>query len=188
MILDIVKYGDERLRVKSVPVSEVDEDLRVLAKDMMQTMYARNGAGLAAQQVGRSEAVCIVDVAYGRNAETPPWTAEPEVVMPIVLVNPEIVSCEGREVGQEGCLSFPEVYVNLPCAAEVTVEYTGLDNERRSLRAGGLLARAIQHELDHLNGVLLVDRMSHVQKVAVSGKLRRLRREGSRQAVAMAAS
>jgi peptide deformylase len=97
--------------------------------------------------------------------------------MPLVLINPRIVASSGTQVGQEGCLSFPDIYVQIKRAAEVTVAFTDLEGRERELHGMGLLARAIQHELDHLNAVLLVDRMSAVQKVSVAGKLKRLKKE-----------
>ena len=91
-------------------------------------------------------------------------------------MNPEITAADGEQCGDEGCLSFPEIYVKIRRAADVTAAYTDLDNRRQTVRATGLLARAIQHEIDHLNGVLLVDRMSMVQKAALAGKLKRLKK------------
>ena len=97
--------------------------------------------------------------------------------MPLVLIDPEIVETSGEQVGQEGCLSFPGVYVNVTRFEHVTVAYTDTHGSRQKIQAAGLLSRAVQHEMDHLNGVLLVDHMSAVQKVANAGKLKRLKRE-----------
>lgn len=170
-------YGDPVLREKSLPVDHVRDDLKQLAMDMIVTMRENNGAGLAAQQIGRTESVCVIDVDNKENDYAGDDSAETMPEMPIVLFNPEIVETAGDQDGQEGCLSFPEVYINVNRAATVTVEYMDLESRKCTLHAGGLLARAIQHEVDHLNGVLLVDHMTPVQKVAVSGKLKRMKKK-----------
>ena len=177
MDYDIITYGNKLLRRKSTPVEEVTDDIRALAQDMLKTMYASDGLGLAAEQVGRDEAICVIDIPPMRDEETgAPKRENPDVRMPLVLVNPRITEREGEQVGSEGCLSFPGIYVTVKRAETVTVEFLDMENELRTVRACGLLARAIQHELDHLDGVLLVDQMSPVQKVAVAGKLKKLRK------------
>lgn len=182
MRYDVLKFGRSELRSHSVPVSEVTDDVRHLARDMLQTMYRSNGIGLAAEQIGRTESMCVIHIP-DESGEQVTTNDTDGIPMPLVLVNPRITEIGGEQVGQEGCLSFPEIFVNIKRAAEVTVEYVNLENRRCTLRGRGLLARAIQHELDHLDGVLLVDRMSAVQKVAVRGKLKRIRAQ-SKQAVA----
>lgn len=177
MVREIVKYGNETLREKSHPVEAVTKEIRSLVQDMLQTMYANNGAGLAAEQIGRTESVCVVDVSFADKNRRDEPPENPGVSMPLVLINPEIVDQKGRLTAQEGCLSFPEVFVRIARAKTVTVRFVDLSGAQRELVVHGLLARAIQHELDHLQGVLLVDRMSHVQKVAVAGKLKRIRSE-----------
>ncbi len=175
---EVLTYGNKLLRRKASPVEEVTDDVRGLVQDMLRTMYASDGLGLAAAQVGRPEAVCVIDIPPMRDEETgTPKRENPDVRMPLVLVNPRITERDGEQVGSEGCLSFPEIFVTVKRAQTVTVEFLDMENELRSVRAAGLLARAIQHELDHLHGVLLVDRMSAVQKVAVAGKLKRLRKQ-----------
>ncbi len=175
MILPVVTYGNEILRRKAVPVAEVTEEIRRLVGDMLESMYAAKGVGLAAEQVGRTECVCVIDVP--RDAEKEACRAENAVVpMPLVLINPEITAAEGKQRNEEGCLSFPEIGAPITRADKVTVAYTDLDGVRRTLTARGLLSRAIQHETDHLNGVLLVDRMSAMQKMSVAGQLRRLQK------------
>lgn len=173
-------YGDAVLRQASQPVEQINDELRALAKAMLSRMYAEHGAGLAAQQVGHTEAICVIDVSPPdeRDVSAAP-VSDPPVPMPLVLVNPEIIHREGVQTGQEGCLSFPEIYVHVRRAESVTVRFMDLDGRTRELTGQGLLARAIEHELDHLNGVLLVDRMTPVQKVANSGRLKRLRRAAS---------
>ncbi len=168
MVYEIVTYGDEALRKKSVRVDVVDESIRQLADDMLVTMRRSSGVGLAAEQVGRDESLFVVEV---------PAEAACGVPMPLVLINPEITASEGKQRGEEGCLSFPGLYTKVTRSEHVVTRFTNLDGEEQTLEADGLLARAIQHELDHLNGVLLVDRMSPAQKVANAGRLRRLKAE-----------
>lgn len=172
---DVVKYGNDALRVKATPVAAVDESIRMLASDMLETMYANSGVGLAAEQVGRTEAIFVIDVSPVHDSEDEE-PENPDIPMPMVVINPEILSSEGKETAQEGCLSFPEIFTNVTRPAEVTLAYTDLEDNRKTITAMGLLSRAIQHEMDHLNGILLVDRMSHVQKISLSGKLRRLKK------------
>lgn len=179
---DIQIYGNPALREKSEPIGEVNEEIRRLAKDMLTAMYRSNGLGLAAQQVGRREAICVIDVpAVRKDAEGREVAENPEVAMPLVLLNPRITAGEGTEGAQEGCLSFPELYVTLKRARQITVEFTNLAGRISVLTVMGLLARAVQHEIDHLNGILLVDRMSATQKIAIAGRLRKLQRQGRAQ-------
>ena len=175
MILSVVTFGNDILRQKAVPVAEVTEDVRKLVGDMLESMYAAKGVGLAAEQVGRTECVCVIDVP--RDAEKDACRADnAAIAMPLVLINPEITATEGKQRNEEGCLSFPEIGAPISRADKVTVSYTDLDGKRQTITARGLLSRAIQHETDHLNGVLLVDRMSAMQKMSVSGQLKRLQR------------
>lgn len=170
-------YGNPALRRKAEHVPEVNDDIRQLAREMLDTMYGHRGVGLAAEQIGRTEAVLVLDTSPAESDEDPERPRRnSDVPMPLIMVNPEITAAEGEQYGDEGCLSFPEIYVKIRRAADVTATYTDMDNGRRTVRATGLLARAIQHEIDHLNGVLLVDRMSMVQKAALAGKLKRLKK------------
>ncbi len=167
----VVKFGSEALRQKAKAVGKVSDEIRALAEDMLASMYAENGLGLAAEQIGRDEAICVIDV---------PADDACGLAMPLVLIDPEIVETSGEQVGQEGCLSFPGIYVNVARADHITVAYTDKLGKRQEIQAAGLLSRAVQHEMDHLNGVLLVDHMSAVQKVANAGKLKRLKKESKR--------
>ncbi|MBP5320051.1 MAG: peptide deformylase [Kiritimatiellae bacterium] len=173
MILTITKYGQSVLRQKAQPVAAVTDEIRKLAGDMLETMYAAKGVGLAAEQVGRTERICVIDVP--KEAEKEPYRETNAVVkMPLVLINPEIIGKEGRQRNEEGCLSFPDIGAPITRANKVTVRYLDLDGNERTETVYGLLARAVQHETDHLDGVLLVDRMSSLQKMSIAGQLRRL--------------
>lgn len=163
----IVKYGSKVLREKAVQVASVDDSIRRLVSDMLAAMYAEEGVGLAAEQIGRTEAVCVIDV---------PKDQACGVTMPLVLINPRIMESAGEQTGLEGCLSFPDIHINVKRAERVKADFLDLDARPQTVDASGLLARAIQHEIDHLNGILLVDHMSPVQKVANAGKLKRLKR------------
>jgi len=177
VVRNVVVYGSPVLREKAKPVTKVDDRIRCLAEDMIETMRARNGLGLAAEQIGETVAMCVIEI--------PPHALEDQdgepvaVPMPMVLINPKIVETAGTVTLQEGCLSFPDIFVSVARALEVTAAFQDLDGEKRTVRARGLLARAIQHELDHLAGVLLVDRMSVIKKISLSGKLKKLKKQGS---------
>ena len=176
MVQKIVCYGEEPLRAKAVPVTQITPEIRQLVADMLETMKAARGVGLAAEQVGRQEAVCVIDVPA--DAEKPECAAfNAPVAMPLIMLNPEVSEPRGKQRDEEGCLSFPEISVPVTRASQVTATYTDLDGARRTITVQGLLARAIQHECDHLNGVLLVDRMSTLQRMSVAGQLRRLRQK-----------
>jgi len=176
LIHTIVKYGNEVLRAKATPVIDVNDDIRALAESMLETMFNANGVGLAAEQVGRTESICVIDIP--EDAEKKEHREQnASIEMPLILINPQIIAAEGEQRDEEGCLSFPLIGVQITRAAQVTVSFTNLQGMRQTISAGGLLARAIQHELDHLDGVLLVDRMNSVQKLAVSGKLKRLQKQ-----------
>jgi peptide deformylase len=175
MILEVVKYGHPVLRQKGVRVETVTPELHQLIKDMLETMYAAKGIGLAAQQVGRALQLTVVDV---RGSTDRPSTLEIDgkesevaALMPLVLINPEVVPMGDPVAGPEGCLSFPEIFgeIKRPGMAEVkALKETG---QEIKFRCGGLLARAIQHELDHLNGILFIDRMSRAEKEELKSQL-----------------
>ncbi|HEB76045.1 MAG TPA: peptide deformylase [Nitrospirae bacterium] len=152
-VLEIKKYPDPVLKRKALSVEEVDGALQRLIDDMIETMYAAPGIGLAAPQVGESKRVIVVHVKL-KEEEHPL----------IVLLNPEIIERDGKVVSEEGCLSVPGYVSNIERAAAVRVR--GLDREGRSveIEAEGLLARALQHEIDHLDGLLFVDRMSPIKR------------------------
>jgi len=165
--LSIITAPDPRLKVKAKPVAKVDANVRRLMADMLETMYAAPGIGLAAPQVGRALRVIVVDCA--RDGEKP---------QPYKLANPEILwqSAELMTVN-EGCLSLPEHYADVARPAEITVRYLDEENEIRELDAKGLLATCIQHEMDHLEGVLFVDHISPLKRGIILRKLAKAKRQ-----------
>jgi peptide deformylase len=181
MIRDIVKYGDPVLRTKGKRLEAVDDEIRALAADMLETMYEANGVGLAAQQVGRALQLTVIDVSDAESRPSRMWLAgeevDPKEHMPLILINPELQLGEEVEIGTEGCLSFPEITAEIPRALKVKVNAQDLNGNLVEFEAAGLLGRAVQHENDHLNGILFIDRMSSAAKAALAGKLKRLAAE-----------
>jgi peptide deformylase len=185
MKLPIRKYGDPLLRTKGKRIETVDDKIRELAKNMLETMHGANGIGLAAQQVGQALQLTVLDVSQ---VEDRPSTmklegeelADLDAVMPLVLLNPVLRLGKETDLGSEGCLSFPEITADIERATTVEVEAETLDGETVRLEASGLLARALQHEIDHLNGILFIDRMSSASKAIHSSRLKRLQKETAR--------
>ena len=173
MKLKVCKYGEKVLREKAQPVAVVGDELRRLAEDMLETMHASKGVGLAAEQVGRLESVCVIDIPEGCD-EPEDEAFNAPIGMPLRLFNPEIVAMEGSQRDKEGCLSFPNVGGSLTRAAQVTCQYLDENNLPQMITARGYLARAIQHEIDHLNGILYIDHMSAVERLACAPKLKKL--------------
>jgi len=178
MSLEIRIYGDEILREASVPVEKVDDEVRGLADEMIKTMREENGVGLAAEQIGRTEAICVVEIPAEYDTDENGERINPDVTMPLVLVNPELIEAsKGTDVAEEGCLSFPGIYAPVQRHVEVKVKYLDLEGREQVLHLKKFVARAVQHEMDHLKGVLLVDRMSQIKKIALRGQLKRMRQE-----------
>jgi peptide deformylase len=184
MILPILEYGDPLLRAKGKPIDDIDDRIRELAANMIETMHAANGVGLAAQQVGEGLQLTVLDVSL---VEDRPTTlkldgkdVDPRAAMPLVLINPEIELYGATETGVEGCLSFPEITGDIERANSVIVRAQTLEGDRIEIEATGFLARAIQHEGDHLNGILFIDRMNSAAKAALSSRLKRLQKETRR--------
>lgn len=184
MKLRIFQYGSPILRAKGERVNEIDDKIRQLAQDMIETMHAASGVGLAAQQIGAALQVTVLDVSQ---VEDRPSTlrlngteVDPKAASPLVLVNPEITLGIETSLGVEGCLSFPEVTGDIERSQEVQVRAQALDGSQIELEATGLLARAIQHEVDHLNGILFIDRMSSAAKAALASRLKRMQKETER--------
>lgn len=183
MKLPIVKYGDPILRAKGKRV-QANDRIRALVGDMLETMHDANGVGLAAQQIGEALQLTVIDVAA---VEDRPSTlklngkaVDLSASMPLVLLNPEVTLGEETVSGTEGCLSFPEINAEIDRAESVKVKAENLDGEPIEFEASGLLARAIQHEVDHLNGILFIDRMSSASKASLASKLKRLQKETQR--------
>lgn len=162
-LMPILTLPDTRLRLISTPVAGVDRDVRGLMDDMLETMYAAPGIGLAAIQVGIAKRVVVVDVAKREGEE------KEEVKEPIFLVNPEVVKeSEERSVYEEGCLSIPDYYAEVERPARVRVRYLDRAGSMQELDADGLLATCLQHEIDHLNGVLFIDYLSRLKRDRVT--------------------
>ena len=176
MVLKVYKYGEKVLREKARPVAVVDDTLRKLADDMIETMHAARGVGLAAEQVGHLEKMCVIDIPEGCEDREDELFNAP-IAMPLRLFNPEIVAQEGSQCDKEGCLSFPKVGGTVTRAAQVTCQYLDEENRPQMITARGFLARALQHEIDHLNGVLYVDHLSAVERLAFASKLKKLAKE-----------
>jgi len=164
--LVILEYPDPRLRQKAEPVSFVDDALRQLVEDLLETMYAAHGIGLAATQVDIHKRVLVIDVSEPRND-------------PLVLINPEILSAEGREPFEEGCLSLPGIYDKVQRATKIRVRALGRDGRPFEINAEGLLAVCIQHEMDHLEGQLFVDYLSELKRQLIRKRLQKERRQRS---------
>jgi peptide deformylase len=184
MRLSILQYGDPILRAKGKRIEQVDARIRELAANMIETMHAANGVGLAAQQIGEAIQLTVLDVSQ---VEDRPMTMrlnganlDPAGVMPLVLVNPRVDLGRETEPGTEGCLSFPEITGEIDRAKSISVQAQNLDGNAICIETSGFLARAIQHEVDHLNGILFVDRMSSGTKAGLSSKLNRLQKETRR--------
>ncbi|TMQ02123.1 MAG: peptide deformylase [Verrucomicrobia bacterium] len=179
MILPVVKYGHPALRQKGARIEKITPAIRQLIEDMLETMYAAAGVGLAAQQVGQALQLTVIDV---RDAKDRPSTlelngqpADLARFMPLVLVNPQIMPVGEPAPGPEGCLSFPEIYADIVRPASVDVVGLNAKGERIEFRCGGLLARVVQHEADHLHGILFIDRMSAATKEELRPQLEELR-------------
>ena len=184
MILEILQYGDPILRAKGERIEKIDQQIRDLARNMIETMHEAHGVGLAAQQVGQPLQLTVLDVSAVEDRPSKlnlsGKDVDPKSAMPIVLINPEIQLRGETEVGVEGCLSFPEITGDIERAQSVLVRAQTLEGEIFQIEASGLLARAIQHEHDHLQGILFIDRMNSAAKVALSSRLKRLQKETKR--------
>jgi peptide deformylase len=159
-------YPDPVLQVKAAEIKKIDERVVRLAKELAETMYAAPGVGLAAPQIGVSERLIVVDVR--------PPEEEKEL---ITLINPVIIESEGRVIEEEGCLSVPEIRENVARAERVLVCGLDLEDRQREIEAQGLLARALQHEIDHLDGILFIDRISRLKRSIIQRKIRKLKQE-----------
>jgi peptide deformylase len=167
-VLELVKAPDPRLKLVSQPVAEVDKSLRRFLDDMVETMYAENGIGLAAIQVGVPKRVAVIDLDPGG-----PNSRQ------LYLVNPRIVEASGElSTYHEGCLSVPEVWDDVKRPARLTVEYTDEHGAKQTVTAEGLFATCLQHEIDHLNGRLFIDHLSKLKRSIALRKSAKLKRQG----------
>lgn len=176
-------YGDPVLRTKGRPVEKVTDEIRELVADMLETMEQANGVGLAAPQVGVSIQLAVVDVSHDEECVSylriNGKDCKLAEAMPLIFMNPELNLGTETDVLEEGCLSFPEVRGEVKRSSSLVAKLQTLDGGVIELETDGLLSRAIQHETDHLNGVLFIDRMSAAQKLSLKRKIREMRENRS---------
>jgi peptide deformylase len=182
MILDITQYGNSILRKKCRKISQITDEIKTLADDMIETMRHAQGVGLAAPQVDHDLQLAVVDVSHDPECITflkvDGEEATLEDYMPLVFINPELEFGKEKESSMEGCLSIQGINAAVKRPASLTANLELLDGRKITLASDGLLARAIQHEVDHLNGILFTDRISAAAKVSVRRKLKRLALNG----------
>ena len=173
-LLDILIYPDPRLREKCKPVTEITPEIRKILADMAETMYAAPGIGLAASQIGFMQRLIVVDIGDREHDEGEGASAPHTEARLYKIVNPVIVSRSGKSEGEEGCLSLPNLKETIKRSERVVVE--GLDENGKALRieAGGLLSVCLQHEVDHLDGILFIDHLSRLKREMLKSKLKRL--------------
>src|SRR5437016_5888859 len=175
MILQVVKYGTPILRQKGTRIDGVTPAIKKLIADMFETMYAHKGIGLAAQQVGLPLQVTVIDVRgvtdRPSSLELQGQPADVHQFMPLVLINPQVKAVGKPVAGPEGCLSFPEIFAEISRPDVVDVKAMNQEGKPIEFRCGGLLARAVQHETDHLHGILFIDRMSRAEKEKLKPEL-----------------
>ena len=173
-------FGDPVLRAVGGRVEKITDEVKRFSADMLETMRDAEGVGLAAQQVAIPLQIAVIDVREVEDRPSKMWINGQEVPieahMPMVLINPELSFGKEKKLGVEGCLSFPKMTADIMRFARVHCRATALDGTALDFEAEGLLARALQHEVDHLNGVLFIDRMSSAAKAGLAGKLKRLMR------------
>jgi peptide deformylase len=168
MILKIVKYPEPILQQPGEPVTEFDGELRKFVADLFETMYASQGIGLAAQQVGVAKRITVVDLSQGKDP-----------AQKLVLINPEVISREGKQYEEEGCLSFPDIREKVSRAAKVSIRAQDEKGKWFEMDGEELLSRAFQHEIDHLDGMLFIFRMSALKRDLNLRKIRKMQREGT---------
>jgi peptide deformylase len=168
MILKIVKYPEPILQLPGEPVTEFDGELRKFVADLFETMYASQGIGLAAQQVGVAKRITVVDLSQGKDP-----------AQKLVLINPEVISREGKQYEEEGCLSFPDIREKVSRAAKVSIRAQDEKGKWFEMDGEELLSRAFQHEIDHLDGMLFIFRMSALKRDLNLRKIRKMQREGT---------
>ena len=162
----IVYYGDKRLKAPNARVAEVDGEIKKIVKNMVKTMFHYNGIGLAAPQVGINKKIVVIDFSFGKNKD--------EVM---ALINPEIIYYgPEKDVMEEGCLSFPNLFIDVERSKKVKVRATTLDGNAIEFEGIDFFARVLQHEIDHINSILMVDRISPLKKMEISGKLESIKK------------
>lgn len=157
-LLNILTLPDNRLKTVAKPIDQVTDDIKKLANDMLETMYAAPGIGLAATQVDQHVQLVVMDISEEKN-------------QPRVFINPKITARNGEQIHEEGCLSVPGIYADVKRAEEITVEFLNLDGEPQTLTTDGLLAVCIQHEIDHLKGIVFLDHLSVLKRKMALKKL-----------------
>jgi peptide deformylase len=166
-IHEIVKYPDPILSKRGDPVTAFDAKLKALVEEMFESMYAAQGIGLAAPQIGISQRLTVIDISFKKNPEER-----------IVLINPEIIEREGKQFEEEGCLSLPEIREKVRRAARVKVRAQDTEGKWFETEGEELLARAFQHEIDHLDGILFIDHLSRLKRDLVKSKIRKMQKNG----------
>jgi len=167
MIYPIVKYGQEVLEKLAEPVTDFNAELEKLVADMFETMYAANGVGLAAPQIGIAKRLCVIDITSGQDPEAK-----------LVLANPEIIVVEEKQVQEEGCLSLPDFRAKTPRPLRATVRAQDATGQEITLSGEGLLARAFCHETDHLNGKLFIHHLTRLKRESIKRKVRKMAKAG----------
>ena len=178
MKIQLRYYGDPILRDKTHPVTTITEEYRALVENMVETMREEKGVGLAAPQIGRLEALCVVEIPPDFDVDEDGKCTNPCCQMPMIFFNPVITKYSTDQWSmEEGCLSFPGISGPIQRPRNISVNYMDSNGNQVACELNGYTARVVQHEVDHLNGVLFIDRMSPVRKAAVSGRLKRLSKE-----------
>ena len=166
-ILKVLHFPDERLRLKATPIKEISSEIADIAENLLETMYAEGGIGLAATQVNIQKRIIVIDISENKNE-------------PLILINPEILKLEGKEESQEGCLSVPDYFDVIQRAKNIEFRYKTLTNEAITKTIDGLLAICIQHEIDHLNGKLFIDYISALKRNRLKKKIQKQKIEKRR--------
>jgi peptide deformylase len=166
-IHEVVKYPDPVLSKRGAPVTVFDDKLKTLVEEMFESMYAAHGIGLAAPQIGLSQRLTVIDISFKKNPEEK-----------IVLINPEIIEREGKQFEEEGCLSLPEIREKVRRSARVKVKAQDVDGNWFEIEGEELLARAFQHEIDHLDGILFIDHLSRLKRDLVKSKIKKMQKNG----------
>jgi len=166
-LLEVLHFPDQRLRTVAKPVDQITDELKQITTNMIETMYAEDGVGLAATQINFHQRVVVIDVSETRD-------------QPMVIINPNIIAQSGEEESQEGCLSVPETNADIQRSEFVTLEYLDLEGNKQTINADGLLAVCIQHELDHLKGKLFIDYLSPLKQKRIKTKLEKLKRQNDK--------